>query len=598
MVHAVTSVRLRRIILGAVFLGAIMLVVVLNRGQPATDAALASGFSLQSVAPELGINFVHHRPTLDPRLDNVAPLVAAMGASVSVTDANNDGWPDLYFTNSRFGFPNALYINRGATGEGDSTFSDVAREAGVGDVNRPGEGVSMGAVWGDYDNDGLEDLLIYKWGYLQLFHNLGNLHFEDVTAAAGLRHWMNSNGAVWVDYDRDGLLDLYVTGYFRSDVDFWHVKSTRIMHNSFEFATNGGMNRLFHNLGNGRFEDVTAQTGVGSTRWTLAVAAADFNGDGWPDLFLANDYGPEELYLNQGGKRFVLTRAGLESDSKSGMSASLGDVLNRGRLDVFVTNISVKGYLFQGNNLRLNFLPELGRFEQGAEGGGVLAGAGWAWGAQFGDLDNDGHNELFITNGYVSADSTKEYWYAFSKVAGANGNLFEDTRNWPPIGTASLSGYERSRVLVNRGVHGWMDVAPQVGVTDRYDGRAVAFVDLFNRGVLDVVVANQNQPALVYRNTVAPNRHWIAFRLVGSRSNRSAIGAELTLEAAGTRQLQVVTGGMGFASQNDRRLHFGLGATETVDRAVIRWPSGERQVVEHPAVDRLHVITEPGTALP
>src|SRR5438034_11114277 len=130
------------------------------------------------------------------------------------------------------------------------------------------------------------------------------------------------------------------------------------MQNSFEFAANGGKNRLFHNLGGGRFEDVTDRMGVGSTRWTLAVAAADFNGDGWPDLFLANDYGPEELYLNDHGQRFVLSRVGLESDSKSGMSATLGDVLNRGRVDAFVTNISEPGYLFHGNNLRLNFLPE------------------------------------------------------------------------------------------------------------------------------------------------------------------------------------------------------------------------------------------------
>jgi len=588
MVVAVMSQPLRRLALSAVFLGAVFLVVALNRGRrdDAGGAAVPPGFSLENVAGAVGIEFSHHGPALDPRIDNIAPLVAALGASVAVGNVNNDGWADLYFTNSRFGFANALYLNRG-----DGTFADVAREAGVADLNRPGEGVSMGAVWGDYDNDGLEDLLVYKWGYLQLFKNLGGLRFADVTAAAGLRHWMNSNGAVWLDYDRDGLLDLYVTGYFRSDVDFWHLKTTRIMHDSWDFATNGGMNRLFRNLGSGRFEDVTARTGVGSTRWTLAAAAADFNGDGWPDLFLANDYGPEELFVNDSGARFVLTRAGLESDSKSGMSASLGDVLNRGRVDAFVTNISERGYLFQGNNLRLNFLPELGRFQQGAEG--VVADAGWAWGAQIGDLDNDGTSELFITNGYVSGDRDKSYWYAMSKVAGANSNVFEDTRNWPAVGTASLSGYERSRVLARHGSEGWVDVGPQVGVTDEYDGRAVALVDLFNRGVLDVVVANQNQPALVYRNTVVPGRHWIAFRLVGSRSNRSAIGAEVTVEAGGIRRLRIVDGGMGFASQNDRRLHVGLGGATRVDRVVIRWPSGARQVLEAPVVDRLHVITEP-----
>jgi enediyne biosynthesis protein E4 len=459
----------------------------------------------------------------------------------------------------------------------------------------------MGAVWGDYDNDGFEDLFVYKWGYPQLLHNLGNGKFADVTAPSGLRRWMNSNGAVWLDFDRDGLLDLYLTGYFRSDIDFWHLRTTHIMQQSWDFAANGGKNLLFKNLGGGRFADVTDVLGVGSTRWTLAAAAADFNDDGWPDLYLANDYGPEELFLNHEGRRFELARAGIEDDSKSGMAVAVGDVYNRGRHDVFVTNISERGFLFQGNNLRINFLKELGRFNEIATG--VVADAGWAWGAQFGDLNNDGLLDLVVVNGFISADSGRDYWYAMSKIAGAQGNIFEDAKNWPAIGTASLSGYERSRVLMNTGsggsggsrgsggAGGFVDVAQAAGVTDLLDGRGIALADLSNGGRLDLVIANEKGRALVYRNTTNAG-HWLELKLVGTRSNRSAIGAEVTVEFGGVRQRQVVDGGMGFCSQNDRRLHFGLGGY-LPGRVTIRWPSGAEQVLDGLATDRLHVITEP-----
>jgi hypothetical protein len=578
---------IRRAIIAVPFLAALLLAMRLDSGPSGAAADAAHpGFVLRDATLAAGIDFVHHRPTFDPKIAGIEPHVAALGASVSVADFDGDGKPDLYFTNSRFGEPNALYHNRG-----DGTFEEVAASAGLADLNRPGEGVSMGAVWGDFDNDGREDVLVYRYGYLALFKNLDGRHFQDITAKAGLRRWVNSNGAIWLDYDRDGLLDLYVTAYFRSDIDLWHLATTKIMHNSFEFATNGGKNLLFHNLGGGRFEDVTDKMGVGSTRWSLAAASADFNGDGWPDIYLANDYGPEELYLNQQGHGFVLTTAGLESESKSGMAVALGDAFNRGRLDAFVTNISERGYLFQNNNLRLNEMAESRRFRNVAEGG--IADAGWAWGAQFGDLNNDGANELFVANGFISADRNRNYWYAMSKIAGANGRLFEDAATWPSFGNASLSGYEPSRVYINRGVAGWIDVAKKVGVTDLYDGRAVALADLSSRGAVDVIVANQNQPALLYRDYPDSANHWIAFRLIGTRSNRSAIGTEVVLETGDLKQRRIVDGGSGFASQNDRRLHFGLGSHEWVDRVVIYWPSGTQQVLHRPAIDQFVTITEP-----
>jgi hypothetical protein len=180
-----------------------------------------------------------------------------------------------------------------------------------------------------------------------------------------------------------------------------------------------------------------------------------------------------------------------------------------------------------------------------------------------------------------------------SKIAGAHRSLFEDARTWPEFGDASLSGYERSRVYLSRGVSGWSDVANTVGVRDELDGRAVAVADLSNRGAQDVIVANQGQPALLYRNYPDSANHWIAFELVATTSNRSAIGAEVVIEYSGGKSRRVVDGGSGFASQNDRRPHFGLGRAERVDRALVYWPSGTVQVVRDPLVDRINRVVEP-----
>jgi len=543
------------------------------------------GFHLTDATAEAGIDFVHAGPELDPKLDPIMPHITALGASVSVVDYDNDGWQDLYATSSRKGTPNAMYRNLG-----DGSFEEVAGAVGLADVNGAG-GVSMGSVWGDYDNDGFEDVFVYRWGSQRLYRNSGGV-FEDVTVAAGLDRWMNANSAVWTDVDRDGLIDLYVGGYFSEVHDLWQVTTTRIMQESFEYANNGGHNYLFLNRGGGRFEDVTEAYGADCTRWTMSVGAADLNGDGWPDLYLANDYGPEVLFVNLEGKGFEqLAGATLEETSKSGMNVAFGDLYNDGRADVYVTNISKRGYLFQGNNLRRNLIAETGRMVNIAEG--EIADAGWAWGAQFGDLNNDGFVDLYVANGFVSADPEEDYWYEMSRVAMGNNNIFQDVRNWAPMGDQSLSGFERSRLYLNDGTARFYDVAESVGVNDRYDGRGVALADLFNRGVLDVVVANQDGPLLLYRNEVERAHGWISFELRGVRSNASAIGAEIRVFWDGRQQLQVVTAGAGFSAQSQRRRHFGLGSATAVERAEIRWPSGIVQTLERPELNRLHTVTEP-----
>ena len=590
-----------RILLAIVFVGLVFSPLIIKRfaarqqdAKSRLDAQTAlarHGFYLQEVSHAAGVNFVHQAPTLDPRLNHIMPQVASMGASVSIVDFDRDGWPDIYVTNSKEGSKNALYRNMH-----DGTFKDVAEEMGVADVNRPGTGVSMGAVWGDYDNDGYEDLLLIKWGKPELFHNDGGHGFTRVTDQVGLPPWINANTALWFDYDGDGLLDLFIGGYYSEDVDLGHLSSTKMMPDSFEYAKNGGRKYLFHNLGNGKFEEVSAKLGINSRRWALASSAADLRGTGHPDLFVANDYGVSELYFND-GRRFheVGQQTGVGFAPKSGMSASFGDILNQGRYSVYVSNISEDGVLIQGNNL---WVPKEGtqgdtlQYENLARDFGVEIG-GWSFGAQFGDLNNDGTLDLYLTNGYVSLDRNRSYWYDFSKIAGGHSAIISDAKNWPPMEGRSLSGYQTKHLWLNDGNGKFIDVAPAVGVTDTYDGRAVAFADLWNRGVLDIIVANQRGPLLIYKNTVTPGNKWVEFALEGTKSNRSAIGAEVTVYWNGQQQLQEVSGGSGFAAQNQRRLHFGLGKTSGIEKVVIRWPSGKIQTIDNPAVDEIHALKEP-----
>ena len=550
------------------------------------------GFALTEASKAAGIDFIHKAPTLDRKLSHIMEQVASMGAAVSITDFDGDGWSDIYAINSGEGSRNALYRN-----QHDGTFKDVAQEVGLADLNQAGTGVSMGAVWGDYDNDGFEDLLLYKWGKPELFHNDGGTHFTRVTERASLPPWVNANTAVWFDYDRDGKLDFFLGGYYSEKIDLWHLKDTRIMPESFEYAQNGGRKYLFHNLGNGRFEEVSQQMGIQSNRWSLAAVAADLRGTGYPDLFVANDYGVSELYFNLQGKRFKEAGrdTGVGYAPKSGMTATVGDVLNQGRYSIFVSNISEEGVLVQGNNL---WMPKPGtsgdtiRYENMANALGVELG-GWSFGAQFGDLNNDGFLDIYEVNGNVSLDQDQSYWYDYSKVAGGNKEIISNASNWPSLQGRSLSGYQQKKVWLNDGAGQFKEVSQMVGVKDRFDGRALVLADLDNNGSLDAIAANQRGPLLFYRNKTLPENHWIEFSLEGRASNRSAIGAEVRLFWAGQQQLQEVSGGSGFCAQDQRRLHFGIGKSREIDKAEIRWPSGRVQTIVHPAINKIHKVVEP-----
>ncbi|MGH9760341.1 MAG: ASPIC/UnbV domain-containing protein, partial [Blastocatellia bacterium] len=280
---------------------------------------------------------------------------------------------------------------------------------------------------------------------------------------------------------------------------------------------------------------------------------------------------------------------------KSGMSAAVGDVLDQGKFAIYVSNISEEGVLIQGNNLWVPDDSSEGdklKYENMARDMGVELG-GWSFGMQFGDLNNDGYADIYVANGYVSADKHASYWYDFSKIAGGNSRIISDAANWPPMQGRSLSGYQQKKLWLNDGAGKFIDVAEAVGASDTYDGRSVALVDLWNLGVLDIVVANQRGPLLVYKNTVSPDNKWIDFDLEGTVSNRSAIGAEVRLFWDGKQQLQEISGGSGFCAENQRRIHFGLGKASHIDKAVIRWPSGKTQTIENPEIDRVHRVKEP-----
>jgi enediyne biosynthesis protein E4 len=545
------------------------------------------GFFLEEVSAQSGVNFMHRSPQLDHRIDPILPIIASTGASVSVCDFDRDGWNDFYVTNSRFGLANALYHN-----EHDGTFTDVAGKMGVAFLNLENEGVSMGAVWADFDNDGYEDLFVFKWGKPELFRNDSGNRFVNVTAQSGLPEWINSNTAIWFDYNTDGLADLFIGGYFREDIDLWHLKSTNILTESFEYSQNGGRNYLFRNEGNGSFADVTFEMGLTSTRWTYAAGAHDVNQDGYPDLVIANDYANAEFYLNEKGQQFIeKSNASLIGLSpKSGMNVSFGDTYNRGQPGFYISNITEEGVLLQGNNfwVPLNDNNKILYVNEARENG--TESGGWSYGAQFGDLNNDGFLDLYVANGFVSGKKGTSYWYDYSKVTGGNSAIISDIKNWPDMKGRSQSGYQQNRIYLNNGSGHFQDVAKFVSDSESLDSRAVALADLWNRGVLDVIVANQNNRLAIYKNHADPKNHWIAFELEGIQNNRSAIGATVELYWDHKKQLQVITGGIGFCAQNQRRLQYGLGKSSVADSAVIRWPDGTRQVILNPDVNAVNQI--------
>jgi tetratricopeptide (TPR) repeat protein len=529
-------------------------------------------------AAAAGFGHVHHKPQLDAKLSPIMPWVASVGAAAAAADFDGDGWMDLYVTDSGETQPNHLYRNRG-----DGTFEDVAVRAGVAAVNDT-DGTSMDCVWGDYDNDGDPDLFVVKWGRDRLFRNDGGV-FTDATRAAFRDEkgrpgspWANGCAAIWFDYDCDGHLDIYVGNYF-APRDLWHLEDTRIMHDSFEHSRNAGRNFFWHNRGDGTFEEVAARLGVDDTGWTLSVAHGDADNDGWPDLYSANDFGPDQLFLNDGRGGFRnVSKEALGYDTKKGMNAEFGDCDNDGWLDIYVTNITTAEYLQEGNmlwrNVGLDAATGVPTFVDIAAEAGAWDG-GWGWGAKFFDFDHDADLDIVALNGFITAGAGS-YWYDLASWT-VTGQDVTDARNWPPIGDRSFSGNEMTRLWRNEGHDLFTEIAARSGLDDRHDGRGVCLFDADNDGDLDIYLANQGAPPAFYRNDAPPaGSHWLQVELRGrpaSGSNRDAVGARLTAVTRSGRQVREKDGGNSYSAQSDRRVHFGLGPHAVVDTLEIRWPS-------------------------
>ncbi|MCP4589152.1 MAG: hypothetical protein GY842_00265 [bacterium] len=595
------------------------------------------------ITAQAGVGHVHHKPVLDKKLEGIMPWMASVGASVAAVDYDRDGHTDLYVTSSRLNAPNKLYRNNG-----DGTFTDVAAAAGVASANdepfmfdlgtahqkeldactgakpcplsdglraafaeqgivftadaitfiqeaqqrwrvadyhrsftvrkEAGQlkvyeirGVSMDVAWGDYDNDGHLDLYVVKWGWNILYHANGNGTFTDVTERAGVGDRGNGNAAIWLDYNGDSLLDLYVGNYFRN-VNLWHLENARQMHEDFETARDAGANVLYRNNGDGTFTDVSQSTGVGDTGWTLDVGAADYDNDGDQDLVLANDFGQDRVYRVNADATFTdVTDHAIGWDTHKGMNVDFGDFNNDGHLDLYITNIWTKEYVKEGNQLYRNMGD--GTFSDISFEANVYD-AGWCWAGRFWDYDNDGRQDLMVANGYISANPDDEYFSKLANTVTKPGFDPINAQNWPMMGDSTFSGYEPSRVWHNEGNEIFAEKAKELGLADVRDGRGLGIADFDNDGDLDVYISNQGQDGVLYRNDLGNRNNWLQIELRGTHCNRDAIGTRVTVVSEGLSQIRELDGGNGDHSQCPYRLHFGLGQRKAIAYLEIRWPTG------------------------
>lgn len=526
--------------------------------------SLCWALGFEDITARSGITFKH-----ESSISAEKYLPESMGAGVALIDYDRDGLLDIYFVNgatlpglskadSRFW--NRLYRNLGG-----GKFEDVTVKAGV-----QGVGYGMGAAVGDFDNDGYSDLFIANLNRNTLYRNTGKGTFEDVTDRAGLGGGGWSVGAAFVDYDRDGKLDLFVSRYvqFRFDRNPWcgdRKPGYRSYCHPDQFGATTHL--LYRNQSDGKFRDVSQEMGIAAAPGKgLGVAVNDVDNDGWPDIAVANDSAPQQLFRNNGGKRFeeVALSKGLAYDEDgrvfAGMGIDFADYDHDGRPDIFINALAQQRYALFRNK------PDYFDYHSGPAGVGAITNLHSGWGARFIDYDNDGWRDLFVAQGHVMDNielTQPQLRYLEPLLLMRNvGGKFEDV--------SKRSGAVFEKPLAARGA---------------------AFGDLDNDGFADVVISCNNGAPVILRNT-GKGGHWLQLKLTGRRSNRDAIGAKVHVTAAGgLTEHAFVSGAGSYLSASDARLHFGLGTATAAD-VEVTWPTGATEKRRIDAVDRLITWTE------
>ncbi|MGH9312382.1 MAG: CRTAC1 family protein [Vicinamibacterales bacterium] len=532
----------------------------------------ATGFSFTNIAREAGLTAT----TVFGGKQTNKYLLETTGCGAAVLDVDGDGRLDVFLVNGSTleGFPAGqaptghLYRNRG-----DGTFEDITKKAGL-----EASGWGQGVCAADYDNDGFDDLFVTYWGQNRLYRNNGNGTFEDVTAAAGLtdaqRRW--GAGCAFLDYDRDGRLDLFAANYIDLDLATAPVPDSGLCrYKGIPVACGppglpGGKNVLYRNKGNGTFEDVSGPSGILKAHGTygLGVSTLDFDDDGWVDVYVANDSNPSALYRNNRDGTFtdigVAAGCAYSQDGKpqAGMGIAIGDYDRNGTFDLFKTN-------FAGDTSTLYANTGDGLCEDRTFASGIGLNTRWlGWGVGFIDLENDGWLDLFLVNGHV----------------------------YPEVEQLKTEAGYRQRKIVYRNLRNgrFEDVTERLGppVTTPKAGRGAAFADLDNDGDVDILVNNVHDTPDLFRLDAPASNHWMTVKLIGTRSNRSAIGARVRVRSAGGVQVDEVRGGGSYYAQNDLRVHFGLGTVVKVDRVEVRWPNGLEESWTDVAVDRIVTLKE------